>query len=138
MQGGGRQPHVVTNATIGIDKSINNTQMIEYANCITAREDRGVSNRKSEGTAIMESQNDIRIRKLTPRECYVLMGLTFEDCDNAAEIGVSNTHLYKQAGNGIVTNCVELIAEHLYKAQYDNTYVCTDEKMANFMNPQPE
>lgn len=138
MQGGGRQPHVVTNATIGIDKSINNTQMIEYANCITAREDRGVSNRKSEGTAIMESQNDIRIRKLTPRECYVLMGLTFEDCDNAAEIGVTNTHLYKQAGNGIVTNCCELIAEHLYKAQYDNTYVCTDEKMANFMNPQSE
>lgn len=138
MQGGGRQPHIVTNATIGIDKSINDTQMIEYANCITAREDRGVSNRKSEGTAIMESQNDIRIRKLTPRECYVLMGLTFEDCDKAAEIGVSNTHLYKQAGNGIVANCCELIAEHLYKAQYDNTYVCTDEKMVNFINPQPE
>lgn len=138
MQGGGRQPHIVTNATIGIDKSINDTQMIEYANCITAREDRGVSNRKSEGTAIMESQNDIRIRKLTPRECYVLMGLTFEDCDKAAEIGVSNTHLYKQAGNGIVTNCCELIAEHLYKAQHDNTYVCADEKITNFTNPQSE
>lgn len=126
------------NATIGIDKSVNDTQMIEYANCITAREDRGVSNRKSEGTAIMETQNDIRIRKLTARECYKLMGLTFEDCDKAAEIGVTNTHLYKQAGNGIVTNCCELIAEHLYKAQYDNTYVCTDEKMINFTNPQPE
>lgn len=139
MQGGGRQPHIITSeGAIGIDKSINNTQMIEYANCITAREDRGVSNRKSEGTAIMEIHNDIRIRKLTPRECYVLMGLTFEDCDKAAEIGVANTHLYKQAGNGIVTNCCELIAEHLYKAQYDNTYVCTDEKMINFTNPQPE
>lgn len=139
MQGGGRQPHIITNGgAIGIDKSINNTQMIEYANCITAREDRGISNRKSEGTAIMEIHNNIRIRKLTPRECYRLMGLTFEDCDKAADVGVSNTHLYKQAGNGIVTNCVELIAEHLYKAQYDNTYACTDEKIINFTNPQPE
>jgi len=139
MQGGGRQPHIITNGgAIGIDKSINNTQMIEYANCITAREDRGVSNRKSEGTAIMEIHNDIRIRKLTARECYRLMGLTFDDCDKAADAGVSNTHLYKQAGNGIVTNCVELIAEHLYKAQYDSTYVCTDENIVNFMNPQSE
>ena len=138
MQGGGRQPHIITNEKIGIDKSINNTQLIEYANCITSREDRGISNRQAEGTAIMETQNNIRIRKLTPRETYNLMGLTFEDCDNAAEIGVSNTHLYKQAGNGIVTNCVELIAEHLYKAQHDNTYVCADEKIANFTNPQSE
>ena len=86
----------------------------------------------------MEIHNDIRIRKLTARECYRLMGLTFDDCDKAADAGVSNTHLYKQAGNGIVTNCVELIAEHLYKAQYDSTYVCTDENIVNFMNPQSE
>lgn len=80
----------------------------------------------------------IRIRKLTPRECWKLMGLTFEDCDKAADMGVSNSQLYKQAGNGIITNCCELIAEHLYKAQYDNTYICTDEKMQNFTNPQAE
>ena len=218
----------------GIDKSIKDTQMIEYANCITSREDRGVSNRKSEGTAVLEeigqlygtekepnpqagrvysseclsptldtcsggnrmpkvieeklshaewkqqmyerfiedadgevsgvitnqSQTfgyrppmkgfsktlraeandtgiveDFRIRKLTPRECYKLMGLTFEDCDKAKDIGVADTHLYKQAGNGIITNCCELLAEHLYKAQYDNTYICYDE---NFQNPQAE
>lgn len=221
----------------GIDKSIKDTQMIEYANCITSREDRGVSNRKSEGTAILEQigqlygtekepnpqagrvysseclsptldtcsggnrmpkvieeklshaewkqqmyerfiedadgevsgvitnqsqtfgyrppmkgfsktlraeANDtgivenFRIRKLTPRECYKLMGLTFEDCDKARNIGVADTHLYKQAGNGIITNCCELLAEHLYKAQYDNTYVCIDEKIINFTSPQVE
>lgn len=216
----------------GIDKSINDTRMIEYANCITSREDRGVSNRKAEGTAVLEQVGQIygterepnpqagrvynseclsptldtcsggnrmpkvvetklshaewkqqmyerfiedadgevsgvitnqsqtfgyrppmkgfsktlraeandtgivenfRIRKLTPRECYKLMGLTFEDCDKAKDIGVSDTHLYKQAGNGIITDCCELLAEHLYKAQYDNTYVCRDE---NFTKPQ--
>lgn len=70
----------------------------------------------------------VGIRKLTPRECYKLMGLTFEDCDRAAKLGISDTHLYKQAGNGIITNCCALLAEHLYKAQYDNTYICTDER----------
>lgn len=80
----------------------------------------------------------IRIRKLTPRECFKLMGLTFDDCDKAANMGVSNSQLYKQAGNGIITNCCELLAEHLYKAQYDDTYICTDENMINFIKPQVE
>ena len=38
----------------GIDKSNNNPSLIDVANCITAREDRGVSNRKGEGTAVCE------------------------------------------------------------------------------------
>lgn len=53
MQGGGRQSHVIT----GIDKSYNNPKFIETANCITSREDRGVSDRKSEGTAVLETPN---------------------------------------------------------------------------------
>lgn len=42
-----------------------------------------------------------RIRKLTPRECWRLMGYTDEDFDKAAAVN-SNTQLYKQAGNAIV------------------------------------
>ena len=72
-------------------------------------------------------KDGFRVRKLTPCECMKLMGLTEEDCANAKNIGVADCQLYKQAGNGIVTNCVELLAEHLYKAQYNNTYKCTDE-----------
>lgn len=63
------------------------------------------------------------------------VGLTFDDYDKAKAIGVADTHLYKQTGNGIITNCCELLAEHLYKAQYDDTYVCTDE---NFTKPQTD
>ena len=70
---------------------------------------------------------NFRVRKLTPNECWKLMGLTEEDCANAKNIGVADSQLYRQSGNGIVTNCVELLAEHLYKAQYNNTYKCTDE-----------
>lgn len=43
-----------------------------------------------------------RIRKLTPRESWRLMGYTDEDFDKAKEAGVSNSQLYKQAGNAIV------------------------------------
>lgn len=109
----------------------------EYANTLLARDYKGFGN-QAMNAVISRLFDMIRIRKLTPRECYRLMGLTFEDCDKATELGVADTHLYKQAGNGIITNCCALLAEHLYKAQYDNTYICTDEKMINFTKPQAE
>lgn len=43
-----------------------------------------------------------RIRKLTPKECWRLMGYTDEDFEKAYNAGVSNSQLYKQAGNAIV------------------------------------
>ena len=42
-----------------------------------------------------------RIRKLTPKECWRLMGFSDEDFEKAAKVN-SNTQLYKQAGNSIV------------------------------------
>ena len=51
--GGGHEPKVIT----AIDKSYNNPKFIETANCITSREDRGISNRKSEGAAVLETPN---------------------------------------------------------------------------------
>ena len=76
---------------------------------------------------VINMNENYRIRKLTPNEYWKLMGLTDEDCEKARAIGVSDSQLYKQAGNGLVTNCVQEIFEHLYKATVDNTYVCTDE-----------
>lgn len=75
----------------------------------------------------IKMQNKFTIRKLTPTECWKLQGFNSEDCEKARNLGVSDTNLYKQAGNGIVTNCVELLFEHLYKAQIDDTYICMDE-----------
>lgn len=45
-----------------------------------------------------------RIRKLTPRECWRLMGFSDADFDKAKATGMSDTQLYKQAGNSIVVN----------------------------------
>lgn len=49
-----------------------------------------------------------RIRKLTPKECFRLMGFTDNDHEKAASVN-SNTQLYKQAGNSIGVPCVEYI-----------------------------
>lgn len=58
---------------------------------------------------VVEMGNTLRIRKLTPTECYKLMGFTAEDCKKASDGGVSNSQLYKQAGNSIVVNVLEAI-----------------------------
>lgn len=49
-----------------------------------------------------------RIRKLTPKECWRLMGFSDKDCDHASKY-VSDSALYKQAGNSIVTSCLVAI-----------------------------
>jgi DNA (cytosine-5)-methyltransferase 1 len=55
------------------------------------------------GNSYLYKTNDLRIRKLTPRECWRLMGFDDADFDKAAQYN-SNTQLYKQAGNSIVVD----------------------------------
>ena len=57
---------------------------------------------------------DLKIRKLTPKECYRLMGFDDEDFEKASKVN-SNTQLYKQAGNSIVVNVLEAILKNLLK-----------------------
>ena len=54
----------------------------------------------------------LRIRKLTPKECWRLMGFDDEDYEKASKVN-SNTQLYKQAGNSIVVNVLEAILTNL-------------------------
>ena len=55
---------------------------------------------------------DLRIRKLTPKECWRLMGFDDIDFEKASKVN-SNTQLYKQAGNSIVVNVLEAIFDNL-------------------------
>lgn len=50
----------------------------------------------------------LRIRKLTPKECYRLMGFSDAEFERAEKVN-SNTQLYKQAGNSIVVDVLEEI-----------------------------
>ena len=57
-------------------------------------------------------QSNLRIRKLTPKECFRLMGFDDEDFYKAEAVN-SNTQLYKQAGNSIVVDVLEAIFTNL-------------------------
>ena len=65
-----------------------------------------------DGNAIVTE--NVRIRKLTPRECLRLMGWNDEQIDKIAAVNVSATQQYRQAGNGIVVQVLEFIFEALF------------------------
>lgn len=57
-------------------------------------------------------ENNFRIRKLTPLECWRLMGFSDRDFEKAAKV-CSNSQLYKQAGNSIVVDVLVNIFNNL-------------------------
>ena len=65
-----------------------------------------------DGNAIVTE--NVRIRKLTPRECLRLMGWNDEQIDKIAAAKVSATQQYRQAGNGIVVQVLEFIFKALF------------------------
>ena len=70
----------------------------EYANAITT----------VQKDSLVAAQRNLRIRKLTPQECWRLMGFDDSDFEKAATVN-SNSQLYKQAGNSIVVDVLYYI-----------------------------
>ena len=68
---------------------------------------------KGEGIKILQN-NDYRIRKLTPLECWRLMGFRDMDYYAAKSVEISDAQLYKQAGNSIVVTVLEAIFRNLF------------------------
>ena len=58
-----------------------------------------------------------RIRKLTPRECFRLMGVDDKDIDKMQAAGVSNSGQYKLAGNSIVVD----VLFHIFRKMFIET-----------------
>ena len=107
-------------------------KMTEVARCITARHASDISNRKGEHSAVFLEKFQItddeehpmvvfvdkdkkvhigKIRKLTPRECWRLQGFTDEQFDKVIEAGMSDTQLYKQAGNAVTVNVISAVVQ---------------------------
>ena len=120
MQGGHRQPKIIEPKLVGgigeknFGKQYRQGNRVYDSNtiamCLTAHP---VGN--AGGNSYLYSTNDFRIRKLTPRECWRLMGFKDEYFDRVH--GVSDTQLYKQAGNSIVVDVLRAIFREL-KYQY--------------------
>jgi DNA (cytosine-5)-methyltransferase 1 len=81
-------------------------------------------------TGVCRIESPIRIRKLTPKECFRLMGFSDENFE-AVEKMVSNSQLYKQAGNSIVVDVLYYILVELYKAM---PYLFDDLRLSSFFS----
>ena len=101
MGGGQRQPKIVASRGRGE----NNEQHLE------PRKD-GITNTLTSVQKDNYLANNTRIRKLTPKECWRLMGFDDDDFDKASKVN-SDTQLYRQAGNSIVVNVLEAILGRL-------------------------
>ena len=90
--------------------------------CGTVISDNGISANlvaRTHGYANSHIATQYRIRKLTPRECGRLMGVSDEDIDKMAVVN-SNTQLYKQFGNSIVVDVMCAMFKNLNIKQGDS------------------
>ena len=126
MQGGWRQPSVIEENFV----ERKYTQFIdekgyvpEFFNPYNKAEIKDIAptqttycNSATSSATILKLENDFKIRKLTPKECWRLMGFDDEDFEKAEKTN-SNTQLYKQAGNSIVVNVLVEIISNLLKEE---------------------
>lgn len=97
---------------------------IQYPNSNTrrGRVGNGIANTlltsKENGVVV---DNPLRLRRLTEKECFRLMGFDDSDCDILKDNGISMTQIYKQAGNSIVVNVLEALFKELFNA------ICVEE-----------
>jgi site-specific DNA-cytosine methylase len=71
----------------------------------------------SQNSRVIDNTTSYRIRKLTPRECFRLMGVTEADIDKIQQSGVSQSQQYKMAGNSIVVD----VLEHIFRKMFVDT-----------------
>lgn len=86
---------------------------------------------KGEGIKILQNK-DYKIRKLTPLECWRLMGFSDNDYYVAKSVGISNAQLYKQAGNSIVVTVLEAIFRQLFLKKHNKKQGIIAEQISLF------
>lgn len=127
-QGGGREPHVlVKSATMGgyeratIGDSIN----LAFPNSTTRRGRVGkevaqtLDRSCNQGVFIQDGEEYV-IRKLTPKECMRLQGVPDEYTDKLIQAGISDSQIYKAAGDGLSVPIAKEIGERIRKTYEEN------------------
>lgn len=100
---------------------------VEVANAVTAAKRDNTQNYVLEQTRKKHPNRGIfyqdgkayYIRKLTPRECFRLMGVSDEDIDKIQAAGISKSQQCKMAGNSIVVNTLAAIFRQLYIGNFN-------------------
>lgn len=127
-RGGNLQPMILikTNTKLGYDiAELGDSVNLEYPNSTTRRGRIGkqvaqtITTSPNQGAVVEaisgKELSGLAIRKLTPKECFRLMGFDDSDVDKLITNGISNTQLYKMAGNSIVVTVLENLFKQIYK-----------------------
>ena len=118
MQGGSQEPKVMVREATkkGFDiAKAGDTINLAQPNSKTrrGRVGHGIANTMTTSNSMATLTSDLRIRKLTPRECWRLQGFPDWAFNRARQAGLSDSQLYKQAGNSVTVPVVRLIAERM-------------------------
>lgn len=128
--GGSHEPKIVQLGNVNPSgKGMNGNVFDENGLAPTLTTNKGEGN-KIAIRQVNKIEPPIRIRKLSPKECFRLMGFSDENFE-AAEKMVSNSQLYKQAGNSIVVDVLYYILVELYKAM---PYLFEDLRLSSFFS----
>jgi DNA (cytosine-5)-methyltransferase 1 len=108
-QGGNRMPKIAVKPCLTPDRMEKRQNGRRFKDegeemfTLTAQDKHGVA---------LDDGRTVKIRRLTPKECFRLQGWT-DDYFGKAELVNSDSQLYKQAGNGVTVNVIEAIAENI-------------------------
>ena len=107
--GGGQHPKILEHNTVCEQRCDEGLRFFKDNICGTVRTiDAGGDKR------IIETIPSFRIRKITPREALRLMGVSENDIDKMQSVGLSDSSLYKLAGNSIVKQCLDALHTNMF------------------------
>lgn len=109
MQGGNRQPKIIEHNTVCEQRCDEGLRFFKDNVCGTIRTINSGWDKR-----VIETEPNFRIRKLTPKECFRLMGLSDEQIKNIQQTELSDSAQYKLAGNSIVVQVLEGIFRNLF------------------------
>ena len=102
-----------------IDLNYKQFKTTDIARCLTTRYIAAPTNHTCENSSpkhnnrVIVGESGVRIRRLTPRECWRLQGFPDEYFDKAKAAGISDSQLFKMAGNAVTVNVARAIGERL-------------------------
>ena len=102
-----------------IDLNYKQFKTTDVVRCLKARYTAAPTNHACEDSGVLIGGGTVRIRKLTPRECFRLQGFPDDYFDKAKAAGVSDSQLYKQAGNSVTVNVAYAIGLKLKEIEND-------------------
>ena len=110
MQGGDRQPKIIVRACITPGRVTKRQNGRRFKNqdepsfTLSCQDRHGV---------LLKKENNVQIRKLTPLECWRLQGFSDAQFKKARAAGISDSQLYKQAGNAVTVPVIKEIGKKL-------------------------